>query len=1326
MRRTSAAARVGLAVAALALMAVSATIQTPVTVWSAPSDAPAAGNAIPNNDAASPTDLLHLPFTTITDTSAATLEIGETQPCGDIGATLWYLYRPSFPRHVIIDTEGSGFDTVLAVYSRTFSPPGGLDEIACNDNAQGGTTSGLALDVTPGLDYLIQVGGASGATGSLTLNVAANPPGGTVTGTITDNNAAPLSGALVLADSVVCCNSAFVLTQADGTYALIDMLPGSYTIRANATGFVSEFYDGAFTFAAADDVFVTPGGTQSNIDIQLGTGGGIAGAVVDGNGVPLANVVVSASSFDCCSGSATVTGADGTYTINQLGPGSYVVHADLPGYAPEYYDNVYDFDLATLVPVTNEDTTPSIDFALNQGGSISGFITDENGDPLVGASVYGGRNGSCCGDGYGNTGIDGSYTLTGLAPGDYRVFVEAFGYPPKYYIDAFDPYAATEVSIADGQSVTDINVQMTPGGSIAGTIMDSDGVPIEGAFVAAQSQFCCISFGATTEPDGTYVIEGIAAGSYYVRAAAPGFSTELWDNVFSYDAASIVNVTSANESSGIDFTLEPGGSISGLVTNDIGEGISGASVFVEPVPCCGTGYGYTSTDFNGFYTVSDLAPGDYVVRADATGFAGEYFDDTYDFGAATHVPVQLGTETPDINLELAEQARISGRVTDADGHPISNAYVAANSEVCCTSGGYAYTDANGDYTIAGLAPGSYRVYSEAFGFVGEYYDDVHDYYLATFVTVGAGEEATGIDFALDQAGAISGVVTNANGDPVAGAYVFTEQDTCCGYGDTYTDGNGAYTVVNLPPGAYYVRTTASGYAGEYFDNVYDSNAATLVAVTSGDTTPDIDFSLDIGGSISGVVRNDNGDPISGAEVDASSVGCCAFGYAYADASGSYTILDLPPGDYVVQAFASGYNYEFFDNVTNYGDATPVHVDLGSDTPGIDFALAPPDPDSAADAKNVDPLPFTDARNTSGAGLEEGEPQPCGDVAATIWYRFLAPTSPPFNGGLKVDTMGSDFDTVFAVYTHLNFASSPPGGSTLLDCTDDGDGGLEFPVEAGNLYYLQIGGNDGATGNLVVHVTCPGDANCDGEPDEGGSTATATPTSPDATATPTEAAGEDTTTPTPTDVAETPIAGPGTGTVEATSTSDVTTTPEVTRTAASTPDVTPTAESTPDVTPTAESTPDVTPTSPAGESVTPESTPESTPDPTVTEPATEEPTLTATLTTTPTPTSTSAPPTATKTHAPRTHTPSPTRTSQSTPQPSVTASTSVATPPQSSTAGPVSDVLGTEQRPITLPNTGDGGRRSSSDAVMLIGLAAAALLGGTMLMSARQRWGSNRR
>jgi hypothetical protein len=101
----------------------------------------------------------------------ASKEAGEPAHAGNAGgASVWWSWTAPAAGQVAIDTHGSGFDTLLAVY--TGSGVAALTAVAANDNDGG--ASGLLFQAAAGQNYLIAVDGAAGASGDLTLNWALN------------------------------------------------------------------------------------------------------------------------------------------------------------------------------------------------------------------------------------------------------------------------------------------------------------------------------------------------------------------------------------------------------------------------------------------------------------------------------------------------------------------------------------------------------------------------------------------------------------------------------------------------------------------------------------------------------------------------------------------------------------------------------------------------------------------------------------------------------------------------------------------------------------------------------------------------------------------------------------------------------------------------------------------------------------------------------------------------------------------------------------------------------------------------------------------------
>ncbi|KAF0163900.1 MAG: hypothetical protein FD157_2579 [Rhodocyclaceae bacterium] len=100
----------------------------------------------------------------------ASKENGEPAHAGDLGGrSVWWHWTAPAAGQVAIDTHGSGFDTLLAIY--TGSGVSALSAVTANDNDGSANGAGsLLFQAVAGQDYLIAVDGFSGAGGDVVLN----------------------------------------------------------------------------------------------------------------------------------------------------------------------------------------------------------------------------------------------------------------------------------------------------------------------------------------------------------------------------------------------------------------------------------------------------------------------------------------------------------------------------------------------------------------------------------------------------------------------------------------------------------------------------------------------------------------------------------------------------------------------------------------------------------------------------------------------------------------------------------------------------------------------------------------------------------------------------------------------------------------------------------------------------------------------------------------------------------------------------------------------------------------------------------------------------
>ncbi len=132
--------------------------------------------AQPSNDNfAGPTLVNGVPFEDSVGVFDATVEPGEpVEVCAPMANTVWYALTLDQAETLLIDTTGSGFDTVLAIWQGT--DIAGLNLVKCVDDTSLGVESRALLAADAGETYLIQAGAFGAAPEGATLSISIGEP----------------------------------------------------------------------------------------------------------------------------------------------------------------------------------------------------------------------------------------------------------------------------------------------------------------------------------------------------------------------------------------------------------------------------------------------------------------------------------------------------------------------------------------------------------------------------------------------------------------------------------------------------------------------------------------------------------------------------------------------------------------------------------------------------------------------------------------------------------------------------------------------------------------------------------------------------------------------------------------------------------------------------------------------------------------------------------------------------------------------------------------------------------------------------------------------
>ena len=559
-------------------------------------------------------------------------------------------------------------------------------------------------------------------------------------------------------------------TDPQGDYLIDRIVPGSYRVGFITTGlgggscsvvdFLTEYYDGnptdpidASDLASGQVQTLAPDQDLTGIDAALRRGGAITGTVTDSNDPanPLAGICAEAYDINGESLSSDETDSAGVYRIEALNTGDYRVgftDCNTGRYLGEFHDGATTLAAATPIPVVAAQTSGPIDAALADAGTITGAVTDAEGDGLSGICVS-------VADAGGNpvdevtTGFDGVYLVRSLPGGQYKVhFDECAGISNElrgeYFDDTTDPAAAQLINVVAGFG-SNADATLARGGSITGTVTNASDQGLAGICVRATSGGTSVV--ALSGPGGKYSVDGLD-GSYTLRfsdCSGAGYLTEYYDDQPTASGSTPVAAVFDQVTPGINAQLTLGGSITGTVTSTGDPPQPLRDICVEATGPSGTVTAVSAVD--GTYAVRGLLSGNYSVEFADCG-ANVYHSATYDYdtsspGIADPVPVVVSTATSGIHAQLEVSGSISGQVTnELAGQPLQGVCVDAydSSGTIVSS---ATTGADGNYVVHQLTDGAFRLRftpCSSGDYVEQYYNNQPDLLNATPISVTDGQD----------------------------------------------------------------------------------------------------------------------------------------------------------------------------------------------------------------------------------------------------------------------------------------------------------------------------------------------------------------------------------------------------------------------------------------------------------------------------------------------------------------------------------------------------------------------------------------------------------
>ena len=374
--------------------------------------------------------------------------------------------------------------------------------------------------------------------------------------------------------------------------------------------------------------------------------------------------------------------------------------------------------------------------------------------------------------------------------------------------------------------------------------------------------------GATTDERGAYAVTGLTAGTYTITASKNGFVDAVYGQRRPLQPGIPIEINDNQQAANVDLRLTRGGVVTGRVLDEDGEALARALVTVQRYQYIRgdrqlTPAGGDQTDDRGVYRVFGLPPGDYYVSVSVNGLGQ-----------------MLGR-----GLQQLAAGVLAGAAGGRGGR-----------------GGVGALFSNGAVDE-----------SEPSGYAPTYYPGVVSAAEAGKVTVGPGQEVTGIDFQIQLVplATVSGVVAGA--DESVTVTLAPQDSNARGPlgGATFagrTQQDGSFSIANVPPGRYVAVARSGGRQNQ-------PRTAVQAVVVNGQNIGGIALALQPGVTLTGnIVVESSGAPAptdySGFRIDAPEANPLPIGGGgrggpfgtggRAAPNGSFQVSNLLPGRHYIR------------------------------------------------------------------------------------------------------------------------------------------------------------------------------------------------------------------------------------------------------------------------------------------------------------------------------------------------------------------------------------------------------------------------------------------
>ena len=384
-------------------------------------------------------------------------------------------------------------------------------------------------------------------------------------------------------------------TTASGSFSFPSIPTGTYVMHfgASATTY-AQYLGGSSKVALAQELTLATGfGGTNVVTAVLESSGTVAGKVTTTarKGLPKYTVRAYSEGADGTWAvvASTLTAKNGSYALAGLEPGAYRLETlntlTSPTYAPLFSGGATTMAAATSVRVTASTTTP-VSFALGKSGSIAGTVTGRfastSVESLAGVTVTPYRLGGSTAPWDSATAIpsrstvtkaNGSFTVTGLAPGNYTLeFAPRVTAPlptsttiyGRTFLGLKDSATlASSVHLGSATVSKKNSIELLGGATLSGVVADGLSNPVSSVRVSVDHPGASVdapraaAFTTTTDDSGHYSFSGLGTGDWMLYVGSfvdADLSDPVAENTTLVRTATVVPSLTASEARIVNVT----------------------------------------------------------------------------------------------------------------------------------------------------------------------------------------------------------------------------------------------------------------------------------------------------------------------------------------------------------------------------------------------------------------------------------------------------------------------------------------------------------------------------------------------------------------------------------------------------------------------------------------------------------------------------------------------------------------------------------------------------------------------------------------------------